>query len=63
MSDTQHHRPIRSFVLRAGRMTSGQIQAMERHWVDYGLDLETALSIGRPVHGCWNWVLAWAPRC
>jgi tRNA (guanine-N7-)-methyltransferase len=40
------HRPIRSFVMRAGRMTSGQSRALEvlwpRHGVEYspaGLDL------------------------
>ncbi|QGG79225.1 tRNA (guanosine(46)-N7)-methyltransferase TrmB [Litorivicinus lipolyticus] len=41
MTDNQElsHRRIRSFVVRAGRMTPGQIQALETHWQRYGLDL------------------------
>jgi tRNA (guanine-N7-)-methyltransferase len=34
---TQRH--IRSFVLRAGRMTPGQERALTDHWPAYGLDL------------------------
>lgn len=31
-------RPIRSFVMRAGRMTSGQSRALEELWPRYGID-------------------------
>lgn len=34
----EHHRPIRSFVMRAGRMTSGQARALEELWPRYGVD-------------------------
>lgn len=34
------HRRIRSFVLRAGRMTEGQQKAMEAQWPIYGRALE-----------------------
>ena len=37
--DAGHRRAIRSFVVRAGRMTPGQRQALERLWPRYGLDL------------------------
>jgi tRNA (guanine-N7-)-methyltransferase len=32
------HRPIRSFVMRAGRMTSGQARALEELWPRYGVE-------------------------
>jgi tRNA (guanine-N7-)-methyltransferase len=32
------HRPIRSFVVRAGRMTPAQRQALEQSWPRYGVD-------------------------
>jgi tRNA (guanine-N7-)-methyltransferase len=35
----QPHRHIRSFVLRAGRMTSAQERALADLWPNYGLDL------------------------
>lgn len=31
-------RPIRSFVLRAGRMTAAQSRALEQHWPRYGIE-------------------------
>jgi tRNA (guanine-N7-)-methyltransferase len=37
MSETGH-RPIRSFVMRAGRMTSGQTRALEDLWPRYGVE-------------------------
>jgi tRNA (guanine-N7-)-methyltransferase len=37
MNDSQH-RPIRSFVMRAGRMTSGQERALEELWPRFGVD-------------------------
>ena len=35
----QHHRAIRSFVIRAGRLTKGQEGALERMWPSMGLDI------------------------
>jgi tRNA (guanine-N7-)-methyltransferase len=32
------NRPIRSFVMRAGRMTAGQTRALEELWPRYGVD-------------------------
>jgi tRNA (guanine-N7-)-methyltransferase len=37
MNDPQH-RPIRSFVMRAGRMTVGQTRALEDLWPRYGVE-------------------------
>ena len=33
-----NQRPIRSFVRRTGRLTSGQQRALDERWDDYGLD-------------------------
>ncbi len=33
-----HHRPIRSFVRRAGRLTSSQQRALEELWPGYGVE-------------------------
>lgn len=33
-----HHRPIRSFVLREGRLTSAQEQAFRELWPEFGVD-------------------------
>ncbi len=41
MSETGH-RPIRSFVMRAGRMTSGQARALEDLWPRYGVEFSAA---------------------
>jgi tRNA (guanine-N7-)-methyltransferase len=38
MSDTERQRPIRSYVLRAGRMTPGQQRAYEDNWRRWGLE-------------------------
>ena len=44
------HRRIRSFVLRAGRMTDGQQRAMQAQWPKYGCDLDQGLqSFGHPL--------------
>ncbi|PAU56740.1 tRNA (guanosine(46)-N7)-methyltransferase TrmB [Pseudomonas sp. PIC25] len=53
MSDTQEHqagqdaarpqRTIKSFVMRAGRMTEGQQRGLEQGWPKYGLELEEGL--------------------
>ena len=42
------HRPIRSFVRRAGRMTLSQQKALDELWPGYGLDFESqALDFGK----------------
>ena len=41
MALTQFLRPVRSYVLRQGRMTSRQQQALENHWSTYGLEVPT----------------------
>jgi tRNA (guanine-N7-)-methyltransferase len=33
-----HHRPVRSFVLRAGRLTEGQQRALTELWPRYGVE-------------------------
>ena len=45
-SSKEFHRPIRSFVKREGKMTKGQINAIDDLWPSYGVDLtETPLSM------------------
>jgi tRNA (guanine-N7-)-methyltransferase len=36
--DNSSHRPIRSFVLRQGRLTRGQERALENDWPAFGID-------------------------
>lgn len=38
MTDPAHHRRIRSFVRREGRLTDGQREALQRQWPVYGLE-------------------------
>ena len=38
MGAAAHHRPIRSFVRREGRLTSGQARALDQQWPQYGTD-------------------------
>lgn len=38
--DKRPHRPIRSYVVRGGRLTSAQQKAMERLWPHYGLRVD-----------------------
>lgn len=38
MTESAKHRPIRSFVLRPGRMTAGQRKALDENWPTWGLD-------------------------
>ncbi len=38
MSDPRQARPIRSYVLRTGRMTPGQQRAFDDHWSRWGLE-------------------------
>lgn len=51
-----HHRPVRSFVLRAGRLTEGQKRALIELWPQYGveegdgeLDLASLFGNDQPV--------------
>jgi tRNA (guanine-N7-)-methyltransferase len=37
-SNDTRHRPVRSFVLREGRITPAQQRAFDAHWARYGLD-------------------------
>lgn len=41
--DNRFTRPIRSFVKREGKLTSGQQNAIERLWSSHGVDLEDQL--------------------
>lgn len=36
---SEDKRAIRSYVIRAGRMTEGQRKALDDHWLRYGLDI------------------------
>jgi tRNA (guanine-N7-)-methyltransferase len=38
----ENRRPIRSFVMRAGRMTAGQARALEDSWPRYGVEYSPA---------------------
>lgn len=38
--ENQHHRSVRTFVIRAGRMTPAQEKALEEQWPIYGLSIE-----------------------
>ncbi|TWH76107.1 tRNA (guanine-N(7)-)-methyltransferase [Azomonas agilis] len=40
-SEDLKKRPIRSFVIRAGRMTEGQQRGLEQGWPRFGLELES----------------------
>ena len=40
VSGSDHRRPVRSFVRRAGRMTTGQQRALDELWPRYGLDYQ-----------------------
>ena len=42
------HRPIRSFVLRTGRMTPGQEKAFKQHWPVYGVDFVPTQALDFP---------------
>lgn len=43
-----HHRPIRSFVLREGRLTAGQERAFAELWPRWGLDWQPAQTLDLP---------------
>jgi tRNA (guanine-N7-)-methyltransferase len=46
-SDASHRRSIRSFVLRTGRATAGQLRALEELWPKYGITEEGVLDLDR----------------
>ena len=50
-TDTPAHRPVRSFVLREGRITPAQQRAFDDHWSRYGLDYCGAPRDFDPVFG------------
>jgi tRNA (guanine-N7-)-methyltransferase len=39
-ADKSRHRAIRSYVLRAGRITPGQQRALDQHWSRFGVEFE-----------------------
>ncbi len=39
------HRPIRSFVLREGRMTEGQLKAFDSLWPRFGIDIAPGVQL------------------
>lgn len=39
-TETPHHRAVRSFVVRAGRMTEGQQRGLTENWPRFGLELK-----------------------
>ena len=43
MTEPVQHRPLRSFVLRQGRLTSGQKLALESQWPKVGVEFEDAM--------------------
>lgn len=48
MSGTSHHRPIRSYVRREGRMTAAQQRALETLWPEFGIEpAESPLDLKR----------------
>jgi len=54
--DYAHHRPLRSFVIRAGRQTTSQKEALEKYWSDYviadnsaPLDVQTVFGRQAPL--------------
>lgn len=51
-SSTQQRRPIRSFMLRGGRITAGQRKAFEACWPRYGLDVAAGMLDYTSVFQC-----------
>lgn len=41
--ETSSRRPVRSFVIRAGRLTDSQRKAIEQHWQDFVVDYQPQL--------------------
>ena len=48
-TETPQPRAIRSYVLRQGRITSGQERAFADHWPRYGLEVDDALRLDAPA--------------
>ena len=53
MTESEPRRPIRSYVLRTGRMTPGQQRAFEQNWERFGLEVDNGVldydaTFGRP---------------
>ena len=46
-----YRRGIKSFVIRAGRLTKGQEQALERKWTEWGLELADGPIVPSDVFG------------
>lgn len=44
-----HHRPIRSFVLREGRLTTGQARAFAELWSAYGIPWQPGKVLNPPI--------------
>lgn len=49
--EPENHRAIRSFVLRTGRMTAAQSEALEANWAQFGLELEQGLIAPEELFG------------
>lgn len=49
--ESEKHRRIRSFVLRTGRMTAAQSEALEANWSQFGLELEQGLIAPEEIFG------------
>lgn len=47
----KHHRPIRSYVVRGGRLTPAQQKAMDRLWPRYGLSVDDGVIDPAAVFG------------
>ncbi len=45
----KQHRPIRSYVIREGRMTPGQRRALEEDWPKYGLETEQGFLVLKEI--------------
>lgn len=45
MNETAHHRTVRSFVRREGRMTAAQQRALRELWQAYGVDADGVLDL------------------
>ena len=43
MTDSARNRPIRSYVLRAGRMTEAQQRGYDEGWGRFGIDYDCLL--------------------
>ena len=51
MADEQkHHRPVRSFVLREGRLTAGQQRAFDTLWPRWGVDFAVGQTLDLSAH-------------